>query len=370
MNGSWRIGRLAGIDVFVHWTFLLLVGFLAIRHYTEHQDTREALWGLLVIVSLFAIIVAHELGHALAARRYGIQTRDITLLPIGGVARLERMPEKPSQELVVALAGPAVNVVLAAALFVGLYLNRDVIRMSEAARVGGSYLQQMLAVNVGLVIFNMLPAFPMDGGRVVRALLAMKLDYVRATRIAGKLGQAMAILFAVWGLFGPNYMLLFIALFVWSGAAQESSMVEMRAALAGIPVARAMSTQFHTVHPDEPVVRAADVARAGFQRDFPVVQDGELIGVVTRDDLSRALSSESPMTAVRDVMRREFETIGPRDSLNVAISKLQECDCRMLPVIDQDRLVGLLLADHVAEALMSQDASRNPAGAQPAEASV
>jgi predicted transcriptional regulator len=162
-------------------------------------------------------------------------------------------------------------------------------------------------------------------------------------------------------------MLLFIALFVWSGAAQESSMVEMRAALAGIPVARAMATRFHVLQPDEPVVRAADVARAGLQRDFPVVQDGELVGVVMRDDLSRALASESPMVAVRDVMRREFETIGPRDSLNVAISKLQVCDCRMLPVIDQDRLVGLLLADHVAEALMTKDAARDPAGRQSAE---
>jgi predicted transcriptional regulator len=178
----------------------------------------------------------------------------------------------------------------------------------------------------------------------------------------------MAILFAVWGLFGPNYMLLFIALFVWSGAVQESRMVEMRAALAGIPVARAMATRFHVLQPDEPVVRAADVARAGLQRDFPVAQDGELVGVVMRDDLSRALASESPMVAVRDVMRRDFETIGPHDTLNVAISKLQECECRMLPVIDHDRLVGLLLADHVAEALMSQDAARDATDAQPAGA--
>ena len=174
MSGSWRIGRIAGIDVYVHFTFLLLLGWVAISHYLAHGDLAEAMSGLAFILALFGIVVLHELGHALAARRYGIRTRDITLLPIGGVARLERMPEDPWQELVVALAGPAVNVVLAAGIYFALALGRGVESLDESVRVGGGLLDQLFWVNVSLVAFNVLPAFPMDGGRVLRALLAMR----------------------------------------------------------------------------------------------------------------------------------------------------------------------------------------------------
>ena len=184
MRWSWRVGRIADIDVYVHSTFLLLLGWVLLQHYLAHGDPAEAIGGLAFILALFGIVVLHELGHALAARRYGIRTRDITLLPIGGVARLERMPEDPRQELVVALAGPAVNVALAAGLFLALALGRGPAPVGEVAHVGGGVLDQLLWVNVSLAVFNLLPAFPMDGGRVLRAVLALRLDYVRATQIA------------------------------------------------------------------------------------------------------------------------------------------------------------------------------------------
>src|SRR5687768_8976895 len=255
MSWSWRIGRIAGIDVYMHFTFLILVAWFALSHYGANRDPMEALTGVLFILALFGIIVLHELGHALAARRYGIRTRDITLLPIGGVARLERIPEDPKQELVVAIAGPLVNVVLAAVIYLVLAVDIRLAELTNATRVGGDFLAQMFLVNVMLVFFNMLPAFPMDGGRVLRALLAMRMDYVRATQIAAGIGQAMAIAFAAWGLFAPvfgspsNPFLLFIALFVWLGAAGEASMVQLRSALGGIPVMRAMITSFHTLRP-------------------------------------------------------------------------------------------------------------------------
>jgi Zn-dependent protease/CBS domain-containing protein len=365
MGWSWRIGRLAGIDVFMHVTFLLLLAWIGISHYTAHGDWGEALRGVLFIVALFAIVVAHELGHALAARRYGIETRDITLLPIGGVARLERMPEKPSQELVVALAGPAVNVVLAAAIYVGLLFNQDVLQTSEAAQVGGRLLSQLFWINVVLAVFNLLPAFPMDGGRVVRALLAMRTDYVRATQVAANLGQGMAVIFAVLGLFriealpiSGNPFLVFIALFVWMGAAQEASLVQMRSALAGIPVSRVMIQQFATLHPDDPISRAGEYVLAGFQQDFPVVEDGRLVGVVMRKDLAATTAAHNPGAAVRDVMKHEFLTASPRDMLFTAFNRLQECECRALPVVENGQLVGLITADSVAEVLMIQESLR------------
>ncbi len=364
MSGSWRIGRIAGIDVYVHFTFLLLLGWVAISHYLAHGDLAEAMSGLAFILALFGIVVLHELGHALAARRYGIRTRDITLLPIGGVARLERMPEDPWQELVVALAGPAVNVVLAAGIYFALALGRGVESLDESVRVGGGLLDQLFWVNVSLVAFNVLPAFPMDGGRVLRALLAMRLDYVRATQVAASIGQGMAVLFAFLGLFF-NPFLIFIGLFVWLGAAQEASMVQMRSALAGIPVRRAMITEFRTLRPDDTLDQAVEHIRSGFQQDFPVVEDGRLVGVLTRSDLTAALGRHGPGARVREIMRRDFVTVDPRDMLQTALARLQDCDCHTLPVVRDGRLLGLVTADNLAEVLMIQEALREKRRTRP-----
>jgi Zn-dependent protease/CBS domain-containing protein len=355
MSWSWRIGRIAGIDVFVHFTFLLLVGWVALEHYLAHNDWTEALVGLTFVLALFAIIVLHELGHALAARRYGIQTRDITLLPIGGVARLERMPDEPRQELVVALAGPAVNVVLAIGLYVGLTLSRGLSPLDSTVRVGGGFLDQLFWVNVTLVVFNMLPAFPMDGGRVLRALLAMRLDFVRATQIAAWIGQGMAVLFGFLGLmFNP--FLLFIALFVWLGASQESSFAQIRSAMEGIPVKRAMITEFRTLDPDDHLERAVELFVTGFQQDFPVVEGEQLVGILTRNDLIAGLSRQGTQVRVGEVMQREFVIVHPGDMLRTALERLQSCECHTLPVVRHGRLIGLLTAEHLSEVLMIREA--------------
>src|SRR3989338_8779962 len=209
MKWSTRIGTFAGIDVYVHTTFLILIAWVAFAHWQTGHSAAAAMEGVAFILALFGCVVLHEFGHALTARRFGIKTRDITLLPIGGLARLERMPDDPRQELWVALAGPAVNVVIAAALFFSLRLTASLWSLSDAARVGGGVVSQLMWVNVVLVAFNLLPAFPMDGGRVLRALLARRLAYARATQIAATVGQGMAILFGVVGLFS-NPMLMFI----------------------------------------------------------------------------------------------------------------------------------------------------------------
>jgi len=237
MSWSWKLGRIAAIDVYVHFTFFLLLGWEALRDYQAHGDTAEAISGLVFILILFGIVVLHELGHALAARSYGIRTRDIMLLPIGGVARLERMPRDPGQELVVALAGPAVNVVLAVVIYLVLALGRGLSPFGEALQVGGGFLDRLFWVNVSLAVFNLLPAFPMDGGRVLRAALAMRLDYARATQVAATIGQGVAILFGILG-FIYDPLLIFIALFVWFGAAQEANQVQVSRDSEGGPRGR------------------------------------------------------------------------------------------------------------------------------------
>jgi Zn-dependent protease/predicted transcriptional regulator len=358
MGWSWRIGRIAGINVYMHFTFLLLLVWIAVIHYQEHGDLAEAVNGVVFILMLFGIVVLHELGHALAARRYGIRTRDITLLPIGGVARLERMPDDPRQELVVALAGPAVNVVIAAGLYVGLALGQGLAPVGEVLRVGGRFVDQLFWINVSLAVFNLLPAFPMDGGRVLRALLAMRLDYVHATQVAARIGQGMALLFGFLGLFG-NWFLIFIALFVWLAAAQEASLVQMRSALDGIPVMRAMITNFRALRPDDPLSRAVEHLLAGYRPDYPVVEGDRVVGVLTRDDLTAALSKYGPEVPVRDVMQREFVTTDPREMLQTALARLQDCGCRTLPVVKDGRLLGVVTAESLAEVLMIQEALRS-----------
>ncbi len=231
MRSSLHLGNAFGIPVYLHWTFFLLLGFVALSQLVASGSPLAALGGVVFVSAIFGCIVLHELGHALMARRFGIRTRDVTLLPIGGIARLERMPEDPRQELWVALAGPAVNVVIAGLLGIWLFLT-GIVPGGALSLTGGSFLASLMTVNLALAAFNMLPAFPMDGGRVLRALLAQRTGYVEATVLAAKVGRGMAVVFGIVGLFW-NPMLVLVALFVWFGAGQEAEAVRRRAAFAG-----------------------------------------------------------------------------------------------------------------------------------------
>jgi Zn-dependent protease/CBS domain-containing protein len=373
MSGSWRIGQISGIGIYLHWTFLILLAWVGLAYFVQGGDLTDALHGIVFVVALFSIVVLHELGHALAARRYGIPTKDITLLPIGGVARLERMPTDPRQELVVALAGPAVNVLLAVLCVICVVLLAGPAEIAASLRAGlaelgfvtgdharlpaltglslvGAFLGKMVLVNVVLAVFNLLPAFPMDGGRVLRALLAMRLNYVQATQVAASVGQAMALLFGFVGLFF-NPFLVFIALFIWMGATSEASMVQMRAGLHGIPVVHAMATEFRTVSPSDPIAEAARHVIAGFQHDFPVLEGGKLAGVLTKNDLLKALAEKGVDEPVGNVMQRDFELADPSEMLESVFARLQACQCHAIPVVRGDDLVGIVTMENVGEFL-------------------
>lgn len=351
MKWSWKIGEYAGIGVYIHATFLLIIGYFALTHW-KSGGVGAALSGVLFILVLFVCIVLHEFGHALTARRYGIATRDITLLPIGGVARLERMPDAPWQELWVALAGPAVNVVISLTLTTWLVLTGQWGTLNQVAfdqLTFRSFLPVLMAVNLILAGFNMLPAFPMDGGRVLRALLAMRMDYLRATQVASRLGQGMAFLFGLIGLYSWNPFLLFVALFVWMGAQQEASLVGMRSALAGIQVSHSMVTKFRTLSPYDSLGQAVDEILAGSQQDFPVVENDRVVGVLTRADLLVALAKQGLSASVFSVMRRDFQMVEATEMLELAFVRLQQCKCRTMPVVQNGRLSGLLTMENVAE---------------------
>lgn len=364
MKWSWRVGRILGVELFVHATFFILLLWVFLSQYQQRGDARGALAGVAFLTAVFGIVVLHELGHALMARRYGIKTRDITLLPIGGVARLERMPDQPRQELWVALAGPAVNVALALGLAAYLRAAGEPLLLPAVTEKLDStpLATKLLWVNVSLAVFNLLPAFPMDGGRVLRAILAMRGDYVRATERAAAIGQGLALLLGLWGLFSSP-MLVFVALFVWIGASSEAGAVHTRSALAGLPIQAAMLTDFHTLSADDSLEVAAQALLAGSQVDFPVLDErGELTGVLTRADLIRGLTERGAHSAVASAMSRSFETAEPTELLEPALERLQRSECPSVPVLQGGRVVGLVTPDNIGELVMLRGALRAAPG--------
>lgn len=351
MAWSWKLARIAGIDVRIHVTFVMLIGWIAMSHWNDGHDLGAVAEGVGYILVLFGCVVAHEFGHALTAAHYGIRTRDITLLPIGGLARLERMPDDPRQELWVALAGPAVNVVIAAALFAWLQATGTWEPLGAVTVATGSFIERVLLANVTLVAFNLLPAFPMDGGRALRALLARRMAYADATERAAAIGQGLAVVFGFIGLF-LNPMLLFIALFVWIGAGQEAGAVQLKSALAGIPVRGAMLTDIRTLTPLSTLGDAVDLLLTSSQLDFPVVDGRHVVGMLTRTDLLATLTQQGREAVVGRVMRTDYPRAAPDELLGPALTRLQGLEWRTIVVAEDDVLVGLVTMDNVGEFLM------------------
>jgi len=355
MSWSWKIGRIAGIPIYVHWTFLILIGWLVIQHAREGHTVAATVQGVGFVLSIFACVVLHELGHAMAARRYGVPTADITLLPIGGVARLQRIPEKPAEELVVAIAGPLVNLAIVLVLYVlGVRPTVDVTDAQHLVRA--SFLPKLMEVNLFLFLFNLLPAFPMDGGRILRALLALRLPYAKATRLAASIGQFMAIGFGLLGLTGGNPMLLLIALFVWIGAEGEAVQVEERLALKNVAVRDAMLTEFHTLSPHDTLGHAADLLVSGTQHDFPVRDNGHIAGLLTRADLMNGLSQGGRDARVADFVSTTVSTVEADSSLVPAVAQLREGGAPCLQVVERGQTVGLLTLENIGEYLMIRTA--------------
>jgi Zn-dependent protease/CBS domain-containing protein len=357
MKWSMRLGRVAGILIEIHVTFLFLLAWVALVEYQRSRSWASVVDALAFILAVFASVVLHEYGHALTARRYGVRTRAITILPIGGVASLERIPTRPQEELAIALAGPVVTVLIAATLYLWLRLTGTAVSIVDLDPGGGPFLTRLMWINVFLAGFNLLPAFPMDGGRVLRATLALRWDYVRATRMAAIVGRTFAAGFGLLGLLVGNPFLVFIAIFVWMGAAGEAWNVQLQYALRGLPVERVMIRDLRTVQPGDPLSKVVEYLLAGFQQDFPVVQDSQLVGVLTRNDLLRALAQQGAHTPVRSAMQSEFVVAHPGEPLDEAFARLQGCRCRTMPVVSDGRLLGVLTLDNVGEFFMVHGAT-------------
>jgi len=374
MGWSIRLFSVAGTAVRIHLTFFLLLAVYAGLGW--QQGGAPAAIDLVVFIALlFLCVVLHEFGHVFAARAYGIRTSDVTLLPIGGVASLERMPEKPGQEIVVALAGPAVNLVIAVALAVLMGASFDLGQTSQLGDARGSLLDRIAVANVALFVFNLIPAFPMDGGRVLRALLAIPLGYTRATRVAATIGQGLAFLFALLGLVAGNPLLVLVAVFIFLAASGEAGYVQAREYTRGYLAAHAMITSFETLGPGSTADDAAALILRTTQQELPVVDGaGVMRGMLTRDALIRALQQSGGATPVLDIMDRQIPTVPENACLDNVFERVQRSAARAVGVIDPaGRLVGYITAENLSELIMIQSSRASgpsaPAQRSPAQTS-
>ena len=356
MRWSLNVATIAGTAVRIHITLLLLLVWLGTIFY--RQGGAEAAWqGTIFIVLIFLCILLHEFGHVFAARRYGVKTRDVTLWPFGGISSMERMPDKPGEELIVAVAGPAVNVVIAAVLLLWLGPRFDLANLTTIEDPAVSLAVKVAAANIILVVFNLIPAFPMDGGRVLRAILAMRMGNARATELAATIGQGFAIVFGVLGIF-YNPMLIIIAAFIFLAASGEATQAQLRAVAQGTLVSDAMITAFESLPISATVSDAADALIRTTQTEFPIVDDsGHLRGVLTRDAMIKALKQRGPDAPVLEVMQGDIPTFPARTKLDTALRSLMQKGRPVVGVTDAaGKLIGLLTVENLGEMMMIRSA--------------
>ncbi len=358
MSWSFSIGRIAGSDVRIHVTFFLLLAWIGIAHY-QKGGMDAAIQGIVFILAIFACVLAHEFGHILTAKRYGINTPMVTLLPIGGVASLERMPEKPNQEIIVALAGPLVNLVIAAVLILFADVSFDPSTLESVEDPSISFTSRLAAINVFIAVFNLIPAFPMDGGRVFRALLSLKFSRVQSTSIAAKTGQFVAFFFGFLGLIAGNPLLIFIAIFVYLAATSEEQVTRLQAVAQGHRARDAMISHFETLGPQDKISDAVEALLQTTQLEFPIVDgQGKLMGILTRTEMVRALSNSGPDTPLDEVMERDIPVCEQDANLQSAIQPLQTRAKPAIGVVDKNGVFsGYITMENLAELMLVESAS-------------
>jgi Zn-dependent protease/CBS domain-containing protein len=358
---SWSIylGRFFDIEVYIHWTFWILIAWIFLVYWQIGQDMSQGLWGVLFVLALFICVILHEFGHALTAKGFGISAKDITLYPIGGIARFEQLAENPGQELVIGLAGPAVNLVIA--LILWLYLSFSGQIPDMAAVSGGlnvaqlPFLWSLLIANLILAVFNLIPAFPMDGGRVFRSLLSFFTDRVKATQIAAAVGQALAIFFVFIGFF-YNFWLVFIGLFIFLGASSEAAFEQTKSALKNLKVKDALIKRFTVIKPDDNLGLAADALLNSQETEFVVLDAEKPVGLITRNEIIKGLSEQGRAALVSDFMNQDFLTVDSEMKLEDFFRDVMGKGQTVALVLDGERLRGLIDSENVQEKILIQEA--------------
>jgi Zn-dependent protease len=358
MKGTFKLGKVAGISLFIHWTFSLLIAFIVFINYRAGYNAVQILWSVVFVLCIFVTVVMHELGHALAAKNYGIQTRDITLLPIGGLARLDRMPEKPVEELIVAFAGPLVNIFLAiiTGFFITLPENAEALAAQLSSGVNASnFFLYFFIVNIVLAVFNLIPAFPMDGGRVLRALLSFQFKRHVATKIAARIGQFIAMGFILIG-FYSNPFLIFIGLFVIVSAQMETQHAASKFILKGFKVRDVLMKQYHSIDANEPIKTAITLLLDSQSKIFMITENNEPVGTLNRDQIIAALSEKGEDTALRPAMNKNLIYLDVETLLEDTFELVSANKSNLMLVTENGLLIGVLDTENLLEFLLIKGA--------------
>ena len=356
MRWSFKLGKIFGIDFRVHLTFFLLLFFIFITGLSQ-RGPEQAIRAVLFICAVFACVLIHEIGHSLTARRFGKEAKSITLLPIGGVATMEEMPEKPSQEIAMSIIGPFINLAIAFVLYILVGFWTGIGAPNLYPESAGEFFAGLIGINIILAIFNLIPAFPMDGGRVFRGVLALGMDYVRATSIAVSVGQVVSMLFIFYGIFF-NWWLALIGVFLYIGAGSEKQQVMLRSVLHPVSASEAMATEFRSLRSDELLSRALEHIYHGCQEDFPVIENSIVKGILTRMGILSAIHEKGVGVPVFEIMDRDFISIGPKTSLDDVYRKLLSAHKTSAVILDSGQLKGMLCLDGISRYLMFQSAMR------------
>lgn len=348
MKWSWKVARISGIDVSIHATFPLLLIWIGFSYWQQTGDSQAVIYGIALILVLFGCVILHEFGHALTARRFGTVTRSITLLPIGGVAAMERMPVNPRQEMLVAAAGPCVNLVIAAILWVWYVLNPVPFSLNDAMASDLPFFYQVMLMNVILAVFNMLPAFPMDGGRVLRAGLTLMMSRDRATQTAARVGQALAVLMFMLGIL-YNPFLMLIAAFIWLGAAAESSMEHMHSALFKASAGQSMITQFDILQPDQPLQRAVNLTLQSTQKHFAVLPEGGSPLLLTQKLMLQGLREGGESLPIGQLPLEPLTCFDSSEPMDTLLERLGSKTTPLVGVTRDGELAGVIDLENVLE---------------------
>ena len=356
MKWSLYIGKVSGIKIFIHWTFLILILWIIQLGISQKHGLNQILLSLVFLIAVFICIVLHELGHAITAQRFNVRTRDIILLPIGGVARMERIPEKPKQELLVAVMGPAVNILISAILFIILKVtNTYPSSVRDIDFTSSNFLFQLYTINLFLAVFNFIPAFPMDGGRVLRALLSLKLSRVKATRIAAYTGQVIAICFVFIG-FSFNPMLVLIGFFIFLGAYAEANAEQTLSYLHEIKVSDVLMHRYSVLQPGDSLSKAVDLLLNSQEHSFIIEENDEVKGTLSRKEIIAGLSKFGKDVAISKIMQTNVASLKPGDLLRDIMQRFSGNAETIMPVVDGKKIVGVLDLENISEFVQIQNA--------------
>lgn len=355
MKRALKIGKVFNTKIEIHWTFLLLLAYVAWSTYNAGGNFDEIVLQIAFVLSIFVCVILHELGHVRAAFHFGIPTKKVTLLPIGGVAQIERMPEKPKEEFIVAIAGPLVNVAIALILFIVFPITEMYNAAYTASSVSISYATfplYLFSANIVLFLFNLIPAFPMDGGRILRSLLALKMSRMKATKIASITGQFIAVIFFILGLMNNPFLAL-IAVFIFFGARSENYAVQSEELLSGYEVQDAMMTNYLVLSPNETIDSAIRKMVSGPDIDLLVIEDNNVQGIVTREKLiSKSKERNSHEILVKDIMTRNFKVLEEHNKLSDTYLMLQRTKNRLFPVLRNKELAGVINLEKIQNFIM------------------